>query len=63
MRITFNLTAKIEVPDADYFPPVREVERQLAEYLADEGLMAINLDITNYVNLDEETKEMTSDGI
>ena len=58
----FNLTAKIEVPDADIFPPVREVKRQLAELLADEGLMAISLDVTNYVKIDKETKE-TNDGI
>ena len=62
MRIMFNLTAKIMVPAADIFPPVLELKRQLVEFLSDEGLIPVNLDITNYVNLDEETKE-TSDGI
>lgn len=56
MRILFNLTTTIEVPEADLFPPKDEVERQLTAFFADEGMVAHGLVVTNYAVIakDEE---------
>lgn len=48
MRILFNLMATIEVPDAEEFPPRAEVEKELVQFFAEEGMIAHGLEITNY---------------
>ena len=48
MRILFNLTTTIEVPEADIFPPREEVERQLTVLFADEGMVVRRIEVTNY---------------
>ena len=48
MRIMFNLTTTIEVPEADIFPPREEVERQLTVLFADEGMVVRRIEVTNY---------------
>ena len=54
MRILFNLMATIEVPDADKFPPREEVEKELVQFFAEEGMIAHGLEITNYCVSAEE---------
>lgn len=55
MRILFNLLTTIEVPDADVFLPREEVEKELVDFFASEGMIAHGLEITNYaVPADEQ---------
>ena len=62
MRILFNLLTTIEVPDADEFPPREEVEKQLIEFFASEGMIAHGLEVTNYaVPADAEGAEQNDE--
>ena len=57
MRILFNLMTTIEVPDADVFPPREDVEKQLIEFFAEDGMIAHGLKVTNYAVPAEEEGE------
>lgn len=57
MKILFNLMTTIEVPDADVFPPREDVEKQLIEFFAEEGMIAHGLEVTNYAVPAEEEGE------
>ena len=48
MTIKFKLTATIEVPDADEFPPKEMVEKDLMELFISEGMVPHELEITDY---------------
>lgn len=65
MRILFNLYTTIEVPDANKFPPKEEVEKELVDFFADEGIIAHGLEITNYRAIadEEERKDDNADAI
>ena len=56
MRILFNLTTTIELPDADKFPPKEEVKKALVEIFKDEGGIVRNLEITNYGVIADEAE-------
>lgn len=57
MRILFNLTTTIEVPEADLFPPKDEVERQLTAFFADEGMVVRRIEVTNYAVIAKEEEQ------
>ena len=57
MRILFDLTTTLELPDADKFPPREEVEKALAEIFVDEGAIVHGLEITNYRMLADEQED------
>ena len=57
MRILFDLTTTLELPDADKFPPREEVEKALDEIFVDEGAIVHGLEITNYRMLAKPYKE------
>lgn len=48
MTIKFKLTATIEVPDADKFPPKEMAEKDLMELFISEGMNPHELEITDY---------------
>lgn len=48
MTIKFNLTATIEVPNADKFPQKEEIEKSIAEMFEFEGMISHELAVTNY---------------
>ena len=48
MTLKFNLTATIEVPDADKFPTKEEIEKSIAEMLEFEGMVSHELAVTDY---------------
>lgn len=48
MTIKFNLTATIEVPNADKFPPKEVIEKSIAEMLEFEGMISHELAVTDY---------------
>ena len=48
MKISFDLSTKIEVHDADFSPQKEEVEKHLAEVFESEGMTACGLEVTNY---------------
>lgn len=54
MRILFDLTTTIELPDADRFPLKEEAEKALVEIFEDEGAIVHSLEITNYRMLANE---------
>ena len=56
MTLKFNLTATIEVPDADKFPPKEAAEKDLREFLECEGMIVHSLEVTNYCVPVEEGK-------
>ena len=56
MKILFNLWATIEVPDAEEFPPREDVEKQLIDFFAAEGMIAHGLEVTNYCVPAEEAE-------
>lgn len=57
MKILFNLWTTIEVPDAEEFPPREDVEKQLIDFFAAEGMIAHGLKVTNYCVPAEEAEE------
>lgn len=57
MRILFDLTTTIELPDADRFPPREEAEKALVEIFTDEGAIVHSLEITNYRMLADEQED------
>lgn len=58
MRILFNLLTTIEIPDAEVFPPRKQVEETIVKLFEHEGMIAHGLEITNYaVPYDEEEDE------
>ena len=48
MKISFDLSAKIEVPNAENFPSREDVEEMLIRFLEAEGMIARGLKVTNY---------------
>lgn len=48
MTIKFNLTATIEIPGADKFPPKEVVEKDIADMLKWEGMVSHELAVTDY---------------
>ena len=48
MTLKFKLTATIEVPGADKFPPKEEIEKSIAEILEFEGMISHELAVTDY---------------
>ena len=54
MRISFNLTTTIEIPDVDKVPSREEVEKEFIDFFADEGLITHGLEITNYRAIADE---------
>lgn len=48
MTLKFNLTATIDVPDADEVPPKEEIEKSIAEILEFEGMVSHELAVTDY---------------
>ena len=48
MTIKFNLTATIEVPKADKFPPKEVVEKDISDMLKWEGMVSHELAVTDY---------------
>lgn len=48
MKILFNLSTAIEVPDADECPPLEEIERQLIEFFEEEGMIARGLEVKDF---------------
>lgn len=48
MKIIFNISTTIEIPDADIFPPKEEVENDLVKWFKDEGMILHGLEVTNY---------------
>lgn len=65
MRILFDLTTTLELPDADKFPPKEEAEKALVEIFTDEGAIVHGLEITNYgvITDEEERKDDNADAI
>lgn len=57
MRVLFDLTTTLELPDADKFPPREEVEKALVEIFEDEGATVHGLEITNYRMLTDEQED------
>ena len=48
MKIQFNLSTAIEVPDADECPPLEEIERQFIEFFKEEGMIASGLEVKDF---------------
>lgn len=48
MTIKFKLTATIDVPDADEFPPKEMAEKDLMELFISEGMIPHELKLTDY---------------
>lgn len=48
MTIKFKLTATIEVPDADIFPPKEMAEKGITELFISEGMVPNELKLTDY---------------
>ena len=57
MRILFNLMTTIEVPDAEEYPPIEEVEKEFANFFQSEGMIAHGLEITDYFRVDTDKEE------
>jgi hypothetical protein len=48
MKIFIDLTVSLEYPDADIFPPKKELENDFVKMFKGEGLVVHGIEITNY---------------
>ena len=60
MKVLFNLSTTVEIPDADGFPPKEDVEKQLVDFFLTEGMLTYGLEVTNY-HVSEDDAERRSD--
>ena len=49
MKVLFDLTTTIEIPDTDKFPSIEGVTEMLVELFKKEGMIAHELEVTYWV--------------
>lgn len=59
MKIMFNLSVTIEIPEADGFPPKDDLEQALSDFFLTEGMITHGLEVTNYY-VDQEGEDARS---